>query len=99
MREIAQLLLEKAQVESRIRAHRVVVIRQYMANLLPEHKAQIQTRAIIRLTTEMEARVSAVHYCHMEFDELLDEIEDACGFNIQPNPKRKRAPRKSKDTP
>jgi hypothetical protein len=82
MKQIVELLREKAEVESRIRAHRVAVIRQLSRGTAPNQRLQ-------RQITDMEARITRVHYCHTEFDALLEEIEDELGLNIN-TPKRRR---------
>lgn len=84
MKEIIELLRQKAEVESRIRGHRVAVIRQI-------HRGKAPNQRIHRMITDMETRISRVHFCHTEFDALLEELEDELGLNPTPIKHRRKS--------
>lgn len=69
-----QLLQEKANVESKIRAVRVTAIRSEVANLVKKG-VQID-KSILKGLDKINNMVEKVHYNHSEFDNLLDLVED-----------------------
>ena len=71
MKELIQLIKERAIIDAKIRAHRVISIRQYFVMLKEEHL----DKEFLHLVDEMERRLASVNYCQAEFDELLEEIE------------------------
>jgi hypothetical protein len=67
-KNLKALLIERARIDGTIRAERVKSIRRISA-MIKLHKKQQH------LVNEMDRRLMLVNYCHLEFDELLDEIE------------------------
>lgn len=68
---VKELVLEKARVESKIRALRVIVIRKQVAAL--GRKAPI---GVLHNVSILENKIQGVYYVHQEVDDLLDQIED-----------------------
>ena len=69
-----QLLREKANVESKIRAVRVTAIRSEVANLVT--KGVKVDKSIFKGLDKINHMLEKVHYNHSEFDSLLDLVED-----------------------
>ena len=71
-KSVKELVLEKARVESKIRALRVIEIRKRMADLGPKK----QTFGLAHKLEALESKIRGVHYIHQEVDDLLDLLED-----------------------
>lgn len=69
-----QLLQEKANVESKIRAVRVTAIRAEVANLVKKG-VQID-KSILKGLDKINNMVEKIHYNQTDFDNLLDLVED-----------------------
>ncbi len=68
---VKELVLEKARVESKIRALRVIEVRRLAAIL-----GSKRTISLIHKLEALECKIKGVYYIHQEVDDLLDEIED-----------------------
>lgn len=75
-----QLLQEKANVESKIRAVRVKAIRSEVANLMT--KGVKVDKSILKGLEKINQMVEKIHYNQSDFDNLLDLIEDQIDVNL-----------------
>lgn len=75
-----QLLQEKANVESKIRAVRVKAIRSEVANLMT--KGVKVDKSILKGLDKINSMVEKIHYNQTDFDNLLDLIEDQIDVNL-----------------
>ena len=70
-KSVKELVLEKARVEAKIRALRVIEVRKYAANL-----GANRPLGLINKLDDLECKLGGVFYIHQEVDDLLDQIED-----------------------
>ena len=71
MKQLLELLIERATVDSKIRAYRVQEVRKRLAQM-----SEVSDKQDL-LVREMERRLTMVHYYHEDFDDLLEPIEDS----------------------
>ena len=70
---VKQLLSEKAIVESKIRAYRVIAVRAAMAKAIASGQP-ISSHTSFNLT-KLNNMIEAIHYIHADVDDLLDQLE------------------------
>ncbi len=70
--KLQSLILEREQLDLKIRAMRVREIRKYRA-----HSSKVFSTSDVNLFTEMETLISKVFYVKSDLDDLLELIEAA----------------------
>ena len=75
-KRIQDLVLEREQVCSKIRAIRVQEVRKFVALALPSGKIA-RDDDVVKHLMEIEALISKVFYVKSDIDDLLDLIEAA----------------------
>ena len=70
-KSVKELVLEKAKIEAKIRALRVIEVRKQTASLGSKRPI-----GLVHMLDNLEGKLRGVYYIHQEVDDLLDEIED-----------------------